>query len=64
MQNRPPMRLYLPHITHGAVGSVSGSAHFEQNGVRTLFGVLHFGHGASFVTFCAARSALISLAEK
>ena len=58
------MRLYLPHITHGAVGSVNGSAHFEQNGVRTLFIVLHLGHGDSFVTRCASRSALISLAEK
>ena len=31
------MRLVLPHWWQGGVGSVSGSAHFEQYGSRTLF---------------------------
>src|SRR5262245_25959588 len=64
MQNRLPMRLYLPHIVQGAAGSVNGSAHFVQNGVRTLFIVWHLAQVISFVTFCWSRSRLISRAEK
>src|SRR5262245_11256741 len=64
MQNRLPMRLYLPHIVHGDAGSVRASAHLVQNGVRTLFSVWHFGQVTSLVTFCASRSRLISRAEK
>ena len=40
MQQRLPMRLFLPQWWQGGVGSVSGSAHLAQYGSRTLFVVL------------------------
>ena len=64
MQKRLPMRLFLPHSARTGRGSVSGSAHLTQYGVRTLLSVLHFGQATSLVTRCLSRSALISLAEK
>src|SRR5947209_546506 len=64
MQNRLPMRLYLPHIVQGEAGSVSASAHLVQNGVRTLFEVWHLAQVTSLVTRCASRSRLNSRAEK